>query len=133
MRRTASALAALTLTAVLLVAPPRGPSDALASGMDAKETGRPALHGPLVVEALEDAHWAVLEDERGNAIELPRTWLPARAREGDVLAVELTPAAAGAAQRIVLTLDAAATEERRRALAERHRRIPRAPSGDLDL
>ncbi len=101
--------------------------------MDARDTRSSTPIGPFVIEALEDDHWAMLEDERGHALEVPRSWLPVRAREGDVVTIELTPAAEGTVQHVVFSLDAAATEARRRAMGERHERLPRAPSGDLDL
>ncbi len=107
--------------------------DALRSGMDELEPRRAVTHATFVVEALEDAHWAVLEDEHAHALQVPRPWLPAHVREGDVLTVEVTPSDDGAVQGVVFAIDAVATDARRRAIEERWERLPRAPSGDLDL
>lgn len=92
----------------------------------------PHLHpGRYVIEALEHPELATLEAPGGDAVVVPRSWLPARAREGDVLTTLATHASADEGVRF--EIDAAATEERRRALQERRDGLPSAPSGDLEL
>lgn len=87
--------------------------------------------GRYVVDALEPSGQARLEALDGPAsIVVPSSWLPPHTREGDVVATLAVPPS-GAAVRF--TVDAAATEERRRALQGRRDGLPSAPSGDLDL
>jgi hypothetical protein len=37
------------------------------------------------IDRFEDTAWAVLADEQGTTFLMPRRWLPANAREGDVV------------------------------------------------
>ena len=87
--------------------------------------------GRYVVDALEHPDLATLEGPGGNTIVVPRSWLPAGAREGDVLTTLDAAAQADVSARFAV--DAGATEERRRALQERRDGLPKAPSGDLEL
>jgi hypothetical protein len=87
--------------------------------------------GRYVVDALEHLDVATLEGPDGRSLAVPRSWLPARAREGDVLATLATHG--DSAESVRFEVDPAATEERRRALQERRDGLPGAPSGDLEL
>ena len=87
--------------------------------------------GRYVVDALEHPDQATLEGPDGRTIAVPRSWLPASAREGDVLRT-LGPHG-DTAESVRFEVDAAATEERRRDLQERRDGLPGAPSGDLEL
>jgi hypothetical protein len=91
----------------------------------------PSAPERVVIDALEHPAVALVEGLDGASWTLPRAWLPAGAREGDVLRVAVGPGEG--ASRVTLTIDRDATEERRLAAKERHERIPRAPDGDLDL
>lgn len=88
--------------------------------------------GRYVVDALEPTGQVRLEalDGAGSVV-VPRGWLPTRAREGDVVVTLATQPSSHDAVRF--EVDAAATEQRRRALQGRRDGLPSAPSGDLDL
>jgi hypothetical protein len=83
-----------------------------------------------VVDALEGPH-ATLESDGGERLVLPRSWLPSAAGEGSVVTMAL--ADRDGRMHVTIEVDEAATEERRTALRERRERIPKGPSGDLDL
>jgi hypothetical protein len=87
--------------------------------------------GRFIVDALEDRAWANLEDASGRSLHVPRGWLPERVQEGDLLRVDVDREAAEAHVRF--RIDAEATRARREELGARRDRLPRAPSGDLDL
>ena len=87
--------------------------------------------GRYVVDALEHPDLATLEGPDGRSVAVPRSWLPAHAREGDVITT--LDAHAQADQGVRFEVDAAATDERRRALQERRDGLPGAPPGDLEL
>jgi|GEM_PF-3463228 len=84
-----------------------------------------------VIEALEHPALARLEAPTGALIEIPRAWLPAGAREGDLLSVSVGSDADATTLR--LEVDEEATEARRRGLQQRRDRLPTAPAGDLEL
>lgn len=67
---------------------------------------------------------AVLEDANGQNIEVEADLLPADAREGCVVNVASGP---------VISVDHAATEQRRADAAALRSRAPKGPSGDIDL
>lgn len=108
-------------------------SPMVASGMDPPDASSEALHGSYVVDAREDAGWVRLEDGSARVLHVPSAWLPAQAREGDVLTVRACPTDDGSGRRVVFRIDREATEARRRAIEERHGRLPRAPGGDITL
>jgi hypothetical protein len=83
----------------------------------------PGTHA--VVDALDRAGVAALEDATGGRVRLPMGPLPAWVREGDVVRVIVGD------DTVTLVLDRGATQARRRALEARHERLPRAPAGDL--
>jgi len=87
--------------------------------------------GRYVVDALEPPALATLEGPDGRTVAVPRSWLPALAREGDVLTALATHGDSAVSVRF--EIDAAATTERRRAVQERRDGLPVAPSGDLEL
>ncbi len=94
----------------------------------------PAPHlspGRYVVDALEHPDIATVEGPDGLSVAIPRSWLPASARAGDVLRTLATHG--DTADSVRFEIDAAATEERRRAMQERRDGLPGAPSGDLEL
>lgn len=82
-----------------------------------------------ILDRVEDGVWAVLEPEdEGTALELPRGWLPDEASEGDVILAELE-----ADGLVRFRADAEATAKRTERLRELRDKIPRGPSGDLEL
>ena len=87
--------------------------------------------GRYVIDALEHPDRATIEGPDGRTIAVPRSWLPASAREGDVVRTSAT--LDDTAEGVRFEVDAAATEERRRSLQERRDGLPGAPSGDLEL
>jgi DUF3006 family protein len=84
------------------------------------------------IDRFEGGDSVVLEDDRARTFRIPRRWLPADAREGDVVAGIEQDGETGV--RILrFELDQSAREERQ---AEAHRlreNLPRAPKGDVSL
>lgn len=84
------------------------------------------------VDSVEEGIAAVLDDA-GRLIHVPVWLLPAATREGDVLALERTPAGDGACS-LHITLDRGATDEALRVSREQvERRLPHDPGGDIVL
>lgn len=87
----------------------------------------------FIVERFE-GELAVLEREAGVALELPRAWLPAAAREGDVLRLRMTNAvASGTTSFLRFTVDEGETAKRRARATELREALPKGPEGDLAL
>jgi DUF3006 family protein len=78
-----------------------------------------------------ESEWATLEDENGRTFNIPRDWLPADAREGDVLNASGVEAAG--ANLLRLTVDPEKREERLDEAAQRREALPRGPKGDVKL
>ena len=83
------------------------------------------------IDRFEDRDWVVLEDDSARTFRIPRLWIPADAREGQVLAIEIEAAATDRALRI--SVDTRATAERQRQVDDLRRNLPRGPKGDLSL
>ncbi|MBA2667214.1 MAG: DUF3006 domain-containing protein [Trueperaceae bacterium] len=109
---------------LLISLPPGAPPMSEASGT-------PLALGHYVVEAIAHPTLATLEGPDGTLVQVPRAWLPAGVREGDVLKCDAAPADAQPPAR--LTFDEDATRTRRNEMQRRHDAIPRAPEGDLEL
>lgn len=82
-----------------------------------------------IVDRIED-DLAVLEGPDAT-LELPASWLPAGAGEGDVLRVEV--GRDGASSRVDLRLDPDARAAREAELRDLRESIPEGPAGDLSL
>ena len=84
------------------------------------------------IDRIEEQAWAVLEAEPGQTFAIPLSWLPARAAEGDVVAVWRK---AEEPEMLLLTLkiDPAARAQRLKQAQAQHARLPRGPQGDLAL
>jgi hypothetical protein len=87
-----------------------------------------------VVDRIEEGTWVILEDTQGRTFEVPRAWFAGRIREGDVVRVTSEAFGDGPGQtRLLLELD---EEERQRRIGEAEKireRLPRGPSGDIQL
>jgi hypothetical protein len=84
------------------------------------------------IDRLDGPDWVVLEDGTGRTFQVPRAWLPADAREGDVIRVQgddTSPSAIG----LSATIDADATAHRAGEASDRRRRLKRGPEGDISL
>jgi hypothetical protein len=75
--------------------------------------------------------WAVLENEQAQTFQVPRAWLPADAREGDVLAA--TEEGQQGTATLHLRLDPAMRNERLTNAGRTRDRLPRGPKGDIAL
>jgi hypothetical protein len=84
------------------------------------------------IERFEGTEWAVLQDDRGSSFNLPRSWLPLGAREGDVLRASAADTRPGSAS-VSFELDQEAREERLRRARSLRDRLPRSPKGDVSL
>ena len=84
------------------------------------------------IDRFEGDDWVVLEDDRAQTFRIPRHWVPAGAREGDLLNAS-GERGDPAVQSLRFELDPAAREHRR-AEADRLRdQLPRGPKGDISL
>ena len=83
------------------------------------------------IDRFEDSGWAVLEDEHAQTFNVPTTWLPAAAREGDVL--EVSQQRSGDSHLLRFTLDMTGREGRLAEAAKRRETLPRGPKGDITL
>ena len=83
------------------------------------------------IDRFEGSEWAVLEDERARTFSVPRQWIPAEAREGDVVTV--SEQAAMDARVIRFAIDASERDERLADADRRREALPRGPKGDLAL
>ena len=84
------------------------------------------------IDRLEGPDWVVLEDDTGRTFQVPRAWLPADARERDVIRVQAdhtNPSAIG----LSATIDADATARRAGDASDRRGRLTRGPEGDISL
>lgn len=89
------------------------------------------------IDRLGDHGWAVLENDQGVSVRIPRSWLPEAAREGSVLRAE-SGAADGLREDahsidLRLLVDREETERRRNQAEELRENLPRGPEGDLEL
>lgn len=122
------AVAGLLFVGIVKDLPPPAAVGAVSSGIVTEPT---ESTGTYVVEALEGPGVAALESNEGVRILVPRTWLPASAREGHVL--QITRSERDGRTSVRVAIDEAATEERRSAMRERREALPKGPKGDLDL
>lgn len=83
-----------------------------------------------VLERFED-EWAVLEADAKTTFPVPRSWLPSKVKEGDVLGVEV--AGGGEETSLTFTLDAAATAKRWAAARALQKDAVKGPEGDIEL
>lgn len=83
------------------------------------------------VDRFEEA-WAVLEDAQARTFQVPRDWLPAGAREGDVVVVT-DERAEDAARRLRFELDPTAREQRLKQAQQLRSSLPKGPKGDISL
>lgn len=83
----------------------------------------------VIVDRIENGV-AVLEAE-GTPMDVPASWLPAGAREGSVLRVEVT--GEGDSSRVVFMLDPEARAAREAEIRELRDSIPEGPGGDIAL
>ena len=91
----------------------------------------PSFYATL--DRFEDNDQAVLELSAGVTLNVPRNWLPPKAREGDVLRLRVTESVSGNSSLVQFVVDVAKTAERREEITELRDSLPKAPEGDLDL
>ena len=84
------------------------------------------------VDRFEGSEWAVLEDERAQPLRVPRNWLPADAREGDVINASVGTGT-GATSPLLFELDPEKRDERLAEARGLRSQLPRGPKGDLQL
>jgi hypothetical protein len=86
----------------------------------------------FTIDRFEGADWAVLENDQAQVFNVPREWLPAGAREGDV--VQATEHATGEATRSLrFEIDPVERGARLANVRRLRDRLPRAPKGDISL
>jgi hypothetical protein len=83
-----------------------------------------------IIDRIEDG-FATLEGPDGASLALPERWLPAGAREGDVL--QIATRRAGRESTLTLSLDEDARQKRAEELRGLRDTLPRGPGGDISL
>jgi len=79
-----------------------------------------------------EGEWVVVEASVGRTVQVPRSTLPSRTREGDVLQFEAVADEESAAWKV--SRDAASTKERQEAIDSLHKDLKRRdPGGDVVL
>ena len=87
----------------------------------------------FTLDRFDDGDWAVLEVDANRTFRIPRSWVPAEAKEGDVLRVNEDRNASATVSGVNMAIDAEATRERLHRVEDLRQRIPRAPKGDVSL
>lgn len=77
--------------------------------------------------------WLVLEDESGGMFHVPMAWMPAEAREGDVVRVTAQAGDARPLSNLRLELAPELREARRREATTQRQKLRRGPGGDVSL
>jgi hypothetical protein len=83
-----------------------------------------------ILERFEDNDWAVLECD-GEHVQVPKSWLPQEAKEGDVL--RKTEASSVGMTHLTFAVDVEQTKVRREKVNELRASLPKGPKGDLEL
>lgn len=87
---------------------------------------------PYIIDRIEDGAWAVVEDVDGHRLELPVSWLPTDASEGDQLMVAVTTGTDTAL--LSIRRDEEATAQRQKDLQRRRDRLrDDGGGGDITL
>ena len=84
-----------------------------------------------VIDRIENG-WAALEDENAVVFNVPVSWLPPQAREGDVVKASTEELAFGT-RTMRFTLDPAARQDEEKKARELRESLPRGPKGDVAL
>lgn len=85
----------------------------------------------IVIDRFEDGGLAVLELGPGESLSIPRQWLPADARAGDVVTLSVTVSPSESS--VAFAHDRAATERRSSENAGLRAGLTKGPSGDIAL
>lgn len=85
------------------------------------------------LDRFEDNDQAVLELAVGLTMTVPRSWLPPKAKEGDVLRLRITESESGTGSFLSFHIDARQTTQRREAAKDLRDSLPKGPEGDLEL
>jgi len=100
--------------------------------METKHRGYRLSHvNRYVIDRIEDG-WAALEDENGTVFNVPVSWLPPEAKEGDVLNASTEDPTSGT-RTLRFTLDPAARADQQKKARELRDSLPRGPKGDVAL
>jgi hypothetical protein len=83
------------------------------------------------IDRFEGEGWAVLEGDDARTFSVPRIWLPAEVREGDVL--DVGSQTMGGAHVLRIDVNAKASDERLADADRLRERLPRGPRGDFAL
>lgn len=90
------------------------------------------MHDPiqLVLDRIEENE-ATLENEAGEQIIIPATWLPAGTKPGDIL--DVTDARDDNRSAVTFERNEAATEARKQEMRELRASLKKGPEGDIKL
>ena len=85
------------------------------------------------IDRFDGRDWVVLEDDAARTFNVPRSWVPADAREGDVIKIHIDLQTSPGATALRLALDPDAKVKRIRDADQRRQQLPRGPKGDVSL
>lgn len=85
------------------------------------------------IDRFDGRDWVVLEDDAARTFRVPRSWIPAEARERDVIRIESESQASPTATGLRVAVDADATARRLRQADQMRQQLPRGPKGDVSL
>jgi hypothetical protein len=86
---------------------------------------------PYVIDRIENG-WAALEDENAIVFNVPVSWLPPEAREGDVVKASTEDPTSGT-RTLRFTLDPAARSDQQKKARELRESLRQGPKGDVAL
>jgi hypothetical protein len=85
------------------------------------------------IDRFDGQDWAVLEDDAARTFRVPRAWIPAEARERDVIRIETESQGSPPATGLRIAVDADATARRLSQVDQLRQQLPRGPKGDVSL
>ena len=85
------------------------------------------------IDRFEGTEWAILEDKDAKTFNVPRSSLPAHAKEGDVLKILQESRDTGPTQSSRIEVDQTATAERMEKISAQREQLRRGPKGDVSL
>lgn len=83
------------------------------------------------LDRFEDNNLAILEDNRGCSLIIPKAWLPINTQEGDVLSLKQDTT--HQSSQLSFALDKQASNKTLERLERLHASLPQAPEGDISI
>jgi hypothetical protein len=84
------------------------------------------------IDRFEGTEWAILEDKDARTFNVPRSWLPAHSKEGDVVKILQESRDTGPTF-LHVEVDLATRADRMEKISEQRQQLRRGPKGDVSL